>query len=133
MTAQSPSTKEPRILGKRILVAEDEPGVRDALALLLGLDDHIVIDASNGNEALALFQKQPFDVVITDYAMPWMKGDELAAAIKRLVPTQPVILISAYAETLVVCGNLRCVDAVLGKPFLLADLRRAIATVLGSH
>lgn len=124
----------PKVLRKRILVAEDEPGVREALVLLLSLDGHNVTEATNGKEALEIFQTDRFDVVITDYAMPTMKGDELAANINHLKPTQPVIMISAHAQTLADSGNpLTGIKVVLAKPFMLADLREALANVLADQ
>ena len=120
-----------KIIRKRILLAEDEPGVREALALLLSLDEHTVIQATDGEEALQLFQAGQFDLVITDYLMPELKGDELAIAINRLAPAQPLIMISAHAQTLADSGNpLIGIDTVLGKPFKLEELRQAIAEVL---
>jgi CheY-like chemotaxis protein len=128
-----PGTR-PKILQKRILVAEDEPGVREALVLLLSLDGHTVTPANDGKQALEIFQRERFDVVITDYMMPEMKGDELAANINRLKPEQPVIMVSAHAQTLAESGNpLAGVGAVVGKPFMLADLRDAIAKVLADQ
>jgi CheY-like chemotaxis protein len=128
------SNAQRKVLRKRILVAEDEPGVREALVLLLSLDEHNVTEASNGKEALELFRTAQFDVVITDYAMPVMKGDELAANINQLKPAQPVIMISAHAQTLADSGNpLTGIRIVLSKPFMLADLREAIAYLLGDQ
>jgi len=133
MKKNLPGTR-PKILGKRILVAEDEPGVREALVMLLSLDGHTVTQASDGRQALELFKRDRFDVVITDYLMPEMRGDDLAANIQLLMPAQPVIMISAHAQTLAESGNpLAGVAAVLGKPFMLADLRDAIAQVLSDH
>ena len=66
-------------------------------------------------------------------AMPMMKGDELAATIKARAPGQPVIMITAYAEMLQSSGNpLKGVDHMISKPFLLDDLRAAIAKVLSA-
>ena len=130
MKINFPGTR-PKVLGKRILVAEDEPGVREALVLLLSLDGHTVTQASDGKQALELFREARFDLVITDYLMPQLKGDELAASINRLVPSQPLIMISAHAQSLAESGRpLTGVGAVLGKPFMLADLRDTIAKVL---
>ena len=118
---------------KRILVVDDEPFVCDAVKMMLTFDGHEVQTANGGKEALALFEKHPFDVVITDFAMPVMKGDELAAAIKARVPNQPVIMITAYAEMLQSSEHpLPAVDYMISKPFLLDDLREAIARV-SSH
>jgi CheY-like chemotaxis protein len=114
----------------RILVVDDEPFVCDAVKMMLNFDGHIVETASNGKEALALFENGKFDLVITDFAMPSMKGDELAAAIKARSPNQPVVMITAYAEMLQTAGHpLKGVDFVISKPFLLENLREAIAKV----
>jgi two-component system chemotaxis response regulator CheY len=77
-----------------------------------------------------MFQEGQFDLVITDFEMPGMKGDELAAAIKAQAPNQPVVMITAYAEMLQASGNpLTGVDLTISKPFLLENLREAIAKV----
>ena len=115
---------------KSILVVDDEPLVCDALKMLLSFDGHKVQVAANGAEALAIYDKEPFDLVITDFEMPSMKGDELAAAIKARAPKQPVVMITAYAEMLNAAGNpLKGVDCLISKPFLLENLREAIAKV----
>jgi len=79
---------------------------------------------------LALLEKNQFDLIITDFEMPGMKGDELAAAIKTRTPTQPVVMITAYAEMLRASRKpLTGVDHVISKPFLLENLREVIAKV----
>jgi len=118
---------------RKILVVDDEPFVCDAVKMMLTFDGHIVETASNGKDALALFEEGKFDLVITDFAMPDMKGDELAAAIKARSPRQPIVMITAYAEMLQSSGNpLTAVDFVISKPFLLENLREAIAKVTAS-
>jgi len=118
---------------RRILVIDDEPFVCDAVKMMLMFDGHSVETASSGQEALAMFEAGKFDVVITDYAMPAMKGDELALAIKAKAPSQPVVMITAYAEMIQASGNpLTGVDAIISKPFLLENLREAIAKVAPS-
>ena len=115
---------------RRILVVDDEPFVCDAVKMMLTFDGHIVETASNGKEALAMFEVGKFDLIITDFAMPAMKGDELAATIKARSPKQPIVMITAYAEMLQSSGNpLTGVDHVISKPFLLENLREAIAKV----
>jgi CheY-like chemotaxis protein len=110
---------------RRILVVDDEPFVCDAVKMMLAFDGHVVEVANSAEEALA-----KFDVVITDFAMPVMKGDELAAIIKKRDPKQPVILITAYAEMLESTGNpLSGVDFMISKPFLLENLREALTKV----
>jgi ATP-dependent Lon protease len=122
--------KAPAFLQRRILVVDDEPLVCDAVKMMLSFDGHEVQTANNGKEALALMEKDQFDLVITDFEMPTMKGDELAAAIKARSPKQPVVMITAYAEMLQAAGNpLTGVDLVISKPFLLENLREAVAKV----
>jgi CheY-like chemotaxis protein len=99
--------------------------------MMLTFDGHRVETANSGKEALTLLEKEKFDLVITDYAMPVMKGDQLAAAIKSRAPNQPIVMITAYAEMLQASGNaLSGVDFVISKPFLLENLREAIVKVL---
>lgn len=119
------------IPAKRILVVDDEPFVCDAVKLMLAFDGHEVETANSGKQALTLFEKGKFDLVITDFAMPEMKGDELAVAIKSRAPGQPIVMITAYAEMLQASDNpLSGVDFVISKPFLLENLREAIIKVL---
>jgi CheY-like chemotaxis protein len=121
----------PKTEAKRILVVDDEPFVCDAVKMMLTFDGHRVETANSGKEALTLLEKEKFDLVITDYAMPVMKGDQLAAAIKSRAPNQPIVMITAYAEMLQASGNaLSGVDFVISKPFLLENLREAIVKVL---
>ncbi len=120
--------ERPPILEKRILLADDELGVREAIKLLLSVDHHTVTEAADGSEALELFSPQRFDLVITDYEMPRMKGNELAVRIKRQSPSQPIIMITAYPKKIGIEEN--PVDAVLSKPFTFQDLRQAIASLL---
>jgi two-component system, NtrC family, response regulator AtoC len=113
---------------RRILVVDDEPLVCDAVKMMLAFDGHLVETANNGKAALAVFEKGKFDLVITDFKMPAMQGDELAVAIKARDPRQPVVMITAYAEMLQSSGNkLAGVDFIISKPFLLENLREAIA------
>ena len=121
-------TEPGKVSGKRILLADDQQEVREVTALMLGMDGYVVTEAGNGREALDLFTPERFDLVITDYLMPLMKGDELARNIKRLAPSEPILMITGSAEEL---GDIRgVVDAVLNKPFVFQDLRQAVAELL---
>jgi CheY-like chemotaxis protein len=114
-------------MGKRILLVDDESGVREALKLLLSDDSHTVVEANNGAEALDLFRKSRFDLVMTDFRIPFMRGDELALAMRRLVPNQPILMITAYPQ---LRGPHNPVDAVLRKPFGHIRLRETVAKLL---
>ena len=127
-TASVGATKRAGFLRKRILLVDDQQTVRQAIALLLSLDEHTIVEAANGAEALTLFKQGHFDLVITDFEMPQMKGDELATRIKQARPAQPVLMITAHADQL--GDSDYSVDALLSKPFYFEDLRRAMAELL---
>lgn len=113
---------------KHILVVDDEPLVRRSVQLLLEAEGYIVEEAQNGAEALAMFEPDKFDMVFTDYIMPEMKGDKLAAAIKRISPKQPIVMITAFPEKLQSSDcPLGGVDSFICKPFDLNNLQTALA------
>jgi CheY-like chemotaxis protein len=111
----------------RILVVDDEPTVGNTVKMLLKFDGHDVEAANSSKEALDMFESGQFDLIFTDYTMPGMNGNQLAAAIKAGAPDQPIVMITAHAGTLPPSPN---VDFVVGKPFRLEHLREAIATVM---
>ena len=112
---------------KHILIVDDEPFIRESVQLLLADDGYIVEEAGSGAEALALYAPGKFDMVFTDYCMPEMRGDQLAAAIKRRAPQQPIVMITAFPEKLT-CSDvpLGGVDSFICKPFDVDALRTAI-------
>lgn len=115
----------------RVLVVDDQEGVREIIEAYLAEDHHIVDTAGSAMEAMTKFKNGRYDVVITDRAMPVINGDELAAAIKRINPSEPVIMLTGFADMMEEEGKkLENVDALLGKPTRLQDLRRAILEVL---
>ena len=114
--------------GKRILLIEDDPSARESTKLLLSIDRHRVTEAGDGTEALALIAREPFDLVLLDYFMPGMHGGEVAHQIKRIAPALPILMITAYLEKLT--NYDKPVNAVLGKPFAIDDLRNEIAKLL---
>ncbi len=115
---------------KRILLVEDERLAREILGRMLAQDEHTVVEANNGAEAFALFTRSRFDLVMTDFEIPFIKGDELAARIKQLAPEQPILMITAYSKR---PGPNNPVDAVLSKPVDLDRLRRAMAKLLSEE
>jgi DNA-binding response OmpR family regulator len=120
---------QPAQKAARILVVDDEPLMRDALERLLTADGHSVESATNGRDGLVLFEKGKFDLVILDYEMPDVKGDELALMIKALAPDQPLIMITAFPETLTT-NLLTDVDVIIRKPFDPHEFRIAARKLL---
>lgn len=116
---------------RRILVVDDELLVCDSIKRILKFSGYEVESATSGQEALAVLDQKKFDLIIIDYLMPAMKGDELAAIIKTRQTNAPVVMITASAEALEASGNpLDGVDFVISKPFLLEEFRDAIAKIL---
>jgi CheY-like chemotaxis protein len=118
-------TESGEAVARRILLVDDDKLAREAIKLLLGIDRHTVIEAKDGEEALYLFTGELFDLVITDFLMPGMKGDELALNIKTIEPDQPVLMLTAFNATL--AGTLQLADSIIGKPTHLDALRGAVA------
>lgn len=113
---------------KRILIVEDEPPLRAVLRMMLELEGHQVTEACNGAEGLDLFKSREFDLVITDYEMPVMQGNKLAVGIKLAAPSLPVLMVTGSERAGRDARN--PVDALLSKPFSVADLRSAVAKLL---
>jgi CheY-like chemotaxis protein len=120
--------EQDRVFEKRILVVEDDPSARESIILLLRIDRHTVTEAKDGNEALDLVSRQSFDLVMLDYAMPGMQGWEVALNIRRIAPALPILMVTTYLEKL--SGIDTPVNAVLGKPFAMDELRSAIAKLI---
>src|SRR5260370_29139374 len=121
-----PSTMEmPEQIPSRILIVDDDPLMLELLERLLVADGHSVQSASNGRDGVVIFEKGKFDLVILDYEMPDVKGDELALLIKALAPDQPLIMITGFPETLTT-NLLTDVDMVIRKPFDPQELLGAV-------
>jgi CheY-like chemotaxis protein len=115
----------------QILVVDDEPPVRAVVTDYLTGDGHSVESATNGSEGLQKFLGGWFDVVVTDQAMPEMAGDQLAAAIKRVAPNKPVILLTGFGDLMIAAGERPGgVDIILSKPVTLNALRQALAKLM---
>ena len=117
-----------RVWGKQVLLVEDDPGARESIKLLLTIDRHGVTEAQNGQQAVELFRRYVFDLVIMDFFMPQMQGKELASHLKSSSAAVPILMVTAFAEKLVDMDIQ--VDGILAKPFGIADLRQAIAKLV---
>jgi CheY-like chemotaxis protein len=119
--------EENQLVGKRLLLAEDDRGFRELLKSALSIDAYLVVEANNGAEAFGLFKNGRFDLVMVDFEMPFVKGDELAARIKQLAPWQPILMITGHGRR---PGPDNPVDLVLNKPVDLNRLRTAMAKLI---
>jgi CheY-like chemotaxis protein len=88
--------RDPRLDGARVLVADDDLGIRHSLAELLEAEGCRVETASDGAEALARIESGHFDVVITDVVMPNMDGYELFTTVRKRFPDLPILMMTAF-------------------------------------
>jgi signal transduction histidine kinase len=123
----------PLLRKARILVVDDEPGVRAVLADMLSAAGHAVVEASDGDEALAKCQQERFDAVLTDISMPGLSGWDVAEAVRKRFPSLPVGLVTGWGDQLDADRLARCaVSFVVAKPFRADDVLKELTGVLGS-
>ena len=115
----------------RVLVIDDDPGVLEALALLLAMEGFDVVEAESGAVAVAAARTDAFDIAITDLRMPGMSGTETLVALRQIHPSLPVIIASGFLAEGVVAECLRLgALACIRKPFDLEDLLALVQRAL---
>jgi PAS domain S-box-containing protein len=117
-----------------VLLVEDEVSVRALAARVLRVQGYSVIEAANGDEALALIHDQGaagIDLLLTDVIMPQVGGRELAARLTALLPRLKVLYMSGYTDDAIVHhGRLEPGIVFLVKPFSPGALARKVREVL---
>jgi two-component system, cell cycle sensor histidine kinase and response regulator CckA len=116
-----------------ILVVEDSDSVRDVITSMLEGGGLTVLQASGGEEALALSRRRdaPIDLLLTDIVMPEMSGVELADRLERERPDMRILFMTGYAEEVVVNeGILGKHRECIGKPFTREQLTKRVRTIL---
>ena len=109
----------------KILLVDDNAVVRDMLVDLVGSLGYVADAASGGAEALALFDRNRYDIVLTDLLMPGMSGWEVLAAVRQRDPRMPVVIITGTPAV----GDPRAAQpgvAVLKKPVDVKALNETI-------
>jgi PAS domain S-box-containing protein len=115
-----------------VLLVEDEESVRQLVRETLQSRGYTVIDASDGEQALAIASKQnAIHLMITDVVMPGINGHDLAKEILKTHPATKVLFLSGYAEDTIRQQALPPGTAFLQKPFTLQTLLRKTREVLG--
>jgi DNA-binding NtrC family response regulator len=106
-----------------ILIVEDEAKMRRLLELQLGEEGFLARTAADAETGVLLLNKEPFDLVVTDFKLPGMSGLEFLLAVKRVNAELPVIIMTAFGtvESAVEAMKNGASDFVL-KPFSLAEL-----------
>ena len=130
--APRPGTPEPSLVPQRgsetILLAEDEPQLRAAIARMLAGLGYRVIAAADGAEALALARAHAshIELLITDVMMPGLRGPELAERLLQERASVRTLFISGYAHAAALEPARRDGAGFLGKPFTLEQLAAAV-------
>ena len=114
-------------VASRVLLVDDEPLVRGATAEILRDLGYDVVQAGSGAEALSYLRSDRIELLVTDYLMPGMNGDELATEAKAQGYSAPILLLSGYAQ--LAEGDSLDLPR-LSKPFRQADLAQRVAGLL---
>ena len=120
----------PTARGETILLAEDEPGVRKYTRKILERHGYAVLEAPNGEEALAVARSHPgtIHLLLTDIIMPLMGGVELTEKFNGEFPGIPVLFMSAYTDQIMRHWNV--LSAYIQKPYNLSDLLTQVRELL---
>ncbi|GAB2561871.1 PAS domain-containing protein [Dyella jejuensis] len=122
-----PEARRSAMPSAAVLVVDDDDLVLMNTVEMLEDLGYQVIPARSGRQALGMLQHTPFDLLITDHAMPHMTGAQLVAEVRKLRPALPIILATGYAE---LPPGLHAALPRLSKPFSQAMLADAVAKVI---
>lgn len=122
----SPGTSRP---GKRILLVDDDPTVRDSLNELLVGEGYFVFPAENGQQAIGLANQVPVDLVLLDLNMPVKNGWDTFERLTAEHPLIPIIIVTARPNQLFTALSAGAA-ALLEKPMDIPTLLRAMEKLL---
>jgi CheY-like chemotaxis protein len=121
VTVQRP-LRQPAIAvsrGRRVVLLDDDMQVRETIAGILDGAGYTVVSCATARQALHEIRKpRPIDLMIVDFAMPDMRGDQCAAEARLQRATLPIVFITGYANP----TSLQSERFVLRKPFSVASL-----------
>lgn len=121
--------------GQRILVVDDDAGIRRSLSTLLSRAGYQVVQAGDGSEAIRIWRDRSADLVITDLHMPEKDGIQTIIELLTHSPGVRIIAMSGGGQTkrLDLLGNLTLLGTVLTieKPFTLTEMMAVVSRALG--
>ncbi len=119
------------MVGKRVLVADDDPSIRAALARLVTSLGHQALAVGDGDEAIAKLQTEDIDLVVTDLRMPHTDGFAVLQAARKGQRPVPVVVLTGHGTVKDAVAALRCGAAdFVSKPFHSSSLQGTIARLL---
>ena len=115
-----------------ILVAEDEPGVRELIVEILSTAGYTVLVASDGDEALRILSERngQIDLLLTDIRMPGLSGLDLADEAVLAKPWCRVLYLTGYPDDLARMADPRLYGKLMWKPFQAAQLLEGVGAAL---
>lgn len=118
-------------MSAKILIAEDEKGMRDVLEIFLQEEGYQTFSVKDGLEAMGMLERDIYDLVITDIKMPGADGFEVLKKIKEISPHTVVIMITAYGttESAIEAIRLGAYDYI-EKPFKIEEIRVVVKRAL---
>jgi DNA-binding response OmpR family regulator len=117
----------------KILIAEDEPDIRDLMTMILEYGGHDVTSANDGLQALTLARANPFDLFLLDVRMPGVDGYEVCRILRETDSTQhiPVLFVSAKGQEAEIEAGLEAgADKYILKPFAPDELIEMVGNAL---
>ena len=134
---RKPVRKPADMLRLRLLIVDDDPDVLRSTTFVLKGDKHDITAADGGAAAIELLHEayeaaKPYDLVITDLGMPYIDGNQVAAAVKELFPSTPVLLLTGWGRRMDDTGTPPAhIDFLMSKPPDLDELREIFLRVAG--
>src|SRR2546421_2549014 len=115
----------------KLLIVDDEQGMRQLLSIVFGREGHDVRVAENGRRALELLRSREADVIVSDVKMPDMDGIELLRAARELLPEVAVVLMTAFATVDTAREAFKLgADDFITKPFDIEELKLIVTKAL---
>jgi two-component system cell cycle sensor histidine kinase/response regulator CckA len=137
--SEETATKEEPIMrpsasGLKILLVEDEAGVRSVVTQMLMVLDFVLIVAEDAKHALVLLEENDVDLLLTDVVMPDIQGPEIYKKARQNQPELLALFVSGYPDD--VLSEIPLADKAVGyltKPFTMAELQTALEQLISLH
>jgi type II secretory ATPase GspE/PulE/Tfp pilus assembly ATPase PilB-like protein/DNA-binding response OmpR family regulator len=119
----------------RLLLVDDEPNILASLRRVFQRENYELLFAHSGEEALSIMEKQPVELIMTDFMMPGMNGSDLLREVRERWPDTIRIMLTGHANTDAVMGSIRdgAVYRFILKPWNDDDIRLTIALALEQY
>ncbi len=122
---------EKKATGSRILVVDDDEGIRENLAELFELVGYSILSAGSAPEALRMLSANDVDLLLTDYRMPGPTGVELIESARRVKPGLRAVLMTAFGDSYTEIESVRRgAIGYLNKPFEADEVTGLVARIL---